>query len=202
MSDPSSPLLLSTTSDLVGEDDRPTAERLSQVVRDRPDVADDAVDVVVALVCEARLDGPASPCEDGSESAAVDRALGGFRRALGGRLPPPPNPFAQRSPRALRDIAHQVGLDKTLVAKLRDRRIRAATVPARVRRSLARALAITEEALVRHLQAPALLDPAMQFKARQAPRLGEKETFPVAVARSGLTEDARRRLTEDSCPVR
>lgn len=196
MNDSTNSLPFASMAALVGDDDRPTTERLAKVLRDRPEVADEAVDLVTALVCDERLAGAEASAEDALAVRAAERALGTFRQALDRRLPPPPNPFAERSPRALRDVAREVGLDKTLVAKLRDRRIRASTVPEGVRRSLARALAITEEVLVRHLRAPAIFDPGMQFKARHAPRLAEKETFQTAVTRSGLSEDARRRLVD------
>ena len=184
--------------ELVESGERPDAEALERIVARHPRYAAELTDFAVEWALQALL--PEGSEEAGAESA-VPAAMERFRARLAeldrepdrGTVPVAVDPFAERTPAELRRIASALGLDKTLVAKLRDRKIVAETVPAELRDGLAAELEVPIAAVVAHLARPAVVHAGASFKAAAKPEAGPKETFAEAVRRSflGAPEKAR-----------
>ncbi len=183
--------------ELISSGDQPDAEALEKIVARYPRYAAELTDFAVEWALQELLPETAGEDHGGS---AVPAAMDRFRARLaeleaGGGTPASPRvggaaaaaePFADRSPAELKRLAATLGLDKTLVAKLRDRKIVAETVPAELREELATELEVPAAAVAAHLALPAVVHAGASFKAAGKPEAGAKETFSEAVRRSSL----------------
>ncbi len=184
--------------ELVSAAERPDAEALEEMVARYPRFASELTDFAVEWALQDLL--PDEGSADAGESA-VPEAMRRFRRRLeeldssvpGALSDPAVNPFADRAAAELGRIATALGIDKTIMAKLRDRKIVAETVPAALRDGLAAELEVSAPVLAAHLTAPAVVHAGASFKAKEPPRTGPKETFVEAVRRSSLAEAAKAR---------
>ena len=78
-------------------------------------------------------------------------------------------------------LAEQTGLSRTLLMKLDQRLIAAATIPSGLVRRLADALNAPREAVAAYLAQPATLAAGVQYKAESAPTVQPQESFAQAV---------------------
>ena len=178
--------------ELVTAVERPDGATLEEIVRRYPQFATELTDFAVEWVLQDSL-----PEEEASEDAesAVPEAMRRFRAKLreldGADSVPAVDPFAERPAAELARIATVLALDKTILAKLRDRKILGDTVPGALREGLARELAVPVQVVASHLAAPAAVHAGASFKAAVKPRPGPKETFEEAVRRSTLTAEGQ-----------
>ncbi len=128
---------------------------------------------------------------DGGMSAAVTAAMDRLHAGLDEVPSAHRDPFKDRSPEDLHRLGRRLQLDKTLVAKLRDRRIEAETVPDSLRLGLAQELEVPLDAVVAHLQRPPVLSMGASFKAEGKPHAIGKESFGQAVERSRLEPEEK-----------
>lgn len=166
------------------------ADRIEAVVRRYPEHADEirAAAVQVALD-EMKGALREEPGEAGDEpSPAVVAALARFHAAV-----PPPNPFAELDAAGARRLAQDLGASTLFVMKLRDRRVRASTIPAGFVAKVAALLQRSVEALEAHFAGPPLLA-AASYKSAVQPEAAETQSFEEAARSSGLDEAQVRTL--------
>lgn len=201
--------------ELVSSVERPDAETLEDFVGRYPQFAAELTDFAVEWALQDLLPAEESSDEAGGAgdepgtsavpTSAVTTAMRRFRERLaeldqaagaadGATVPGAgTDPFAGRGPAELARIASDLGLDKTIMAKLRDRKIVADTVPRALRQGLAEHLEVPLPAIAVHLSGPAVVQAGVSFKAPEAPRTGPKEPFAEAVRRSFLPEEEKAR---------
>lgn len=191
--------------ELIESGERPDAEALEDIVARHPQHATELTDFAVEWALQELLPKATSSAADAS---AVPAAMQQFQarlaeldREAGTVIETPPSvsdPFADRTPAELKRVASALGLDKTLVAKLRDRKIVAESVPAELSEGLANELEVPVTAILAHLSQPAAIHPGVSFKAAGKPEAGPKETFVVAVQRSFLDAQQKDRWQTSS----
>ncbi len=176
--------------ELVETGEQPDAEALETIVARYPRHAAELTDFAVEWALQELLpEGPAADQAESAVPAAMQRfqdRLAELERAAEPRPSTRVDPFADRTPGELKRVASALGLDKTLVAKLRDRKIVADTVPAKLCDGLAMELEVPPAAIVAHLAQPAVVYAGASFKAAGKPEAGPKESFAEAVRRSFL----------------
>lgn len=182
--------------------DTPDAAVLESMVAKYPEHAADLTDFAVEwamqdLLPDAAVEGTAEDLQSAGVgiSSAVARAMDRLHAGIEAQEAQV-DPFRGRSAADLKALAAALGLDKTLVAKLRDRRIEAATVPRRLKAALAEQLQVTVEAMKRHLEGPPILSMGASFKARGKPEAAGKESFAQAVESSLLADDKKANLLD------
>ncbi len=182
--------LQNALQELIETGEQPDAEALESIVARHPRHAAELTDFAVEWALQELL--PEGDSDDEGKSA-VPAAMQRFQARLaeldreGAALDRAPvDPFADRTPAELKRVAVTLGLDKTLVAKLRDRKIVAETVPAELCDGLAMELEVPPAAIVAHLGRPAAVYAGASFKAAGKPEAGPKESFAEAVRRSFL----------------
>ncbi len=202
--------------ELVSSGDQPDATALEGIVARHPRHAAELTDFAVEWALQELL--PEAQPGDQGESA-VPAAMERFRARLAeldeltpssGReftvetratplaLEPASDPFAERTPAELKQVAATLGLDKTLLAKLRDRKVIAETVPDELHFGLAEQLEVPPAAIIAHLAQPAVVYAGASFKASGKPEVGPKETFAEAVRRSFLKASEKDRWLASS----
>ena len=179
----------------------PDAAILESMVAKYPEHAADLTEFAVEWAMQDMLPDDPHTVEETQTvgagiSSAVARAMDRLHAGLEAQ-DAQVDPFRGRTAADLKALAAALGLDKTLVAKLRDRRIEAATVPRRLKAALAEHLQVTLEAVRRHLEGPPVLSMNASFKARGKPEAAGKESFAQAVERSLLSGDEKARLVGD-----
>lgn len=185
--------------ELVAKVDRPDAATLEDFIRRFPHFSAEITDFAVEWILQDELATDGSDGRERPDRSAVPEAMRRARARLDAigpvdaldLRPPVADPFADRSPTDLRHIAADLGLDKTLIAKLRDRKIVAETIPSGLREALAARLEVPLPVVVAHLAAPASIHRSASFKSTGKPEAGPKETFAEAVRRSALPEADR-----------
>ncbi len=182
--------LQNALQELIESGERPDAEALEDIVARHPRHAAELTDFAVEWALQELL--PEAAADDEARSA-VPAAMQRFRARLAeldrqgtGPERTTVDPFAERTPAELKRVASALGLDKTLVAKLRDRKIVAETVPRELCSGLATELEVPPAAIVAHLAQPAVVYAGASFKAAGKPEVGPKESFAEAVRRSFL----------------
>ncbi len=198
--------LQNALQELVESGERPDAEALERIAARHPRHAAELTDFAVEWALQELLPGGVSK-EEGE--SAVPAAMQRFRARLAEpdrqagnvALPPAGDPFAERTAAELKQVAAVLGLDKTLVAKLRDRKVVAETVPAELRAGLAAELEVPPAAILAHLAQPAVVYAGASFKAAGKPEVGPKETFAEAVRRSFLGAQEKARWLASDPPV-
>ncbi|MEM7583351.1 MAG: hypothetical protein AAF560_08230 [Acidobacteriota bacterium] len=184
--------------ELIEAGDRLDASILEAAIARYPQFAAELTEFAVEWVLQDELPAEGDPTlkKEENDDSPVNDALARFRQQL--ELHPavtgPPNPFAERSALQLQDLASSLGLDKILIAKLRDRRILAETLPQALKDDLASALDVPPPVLAKHLAAPAAMPSGLSFKSQVQPEAGPKESFADAVRRASLSEDDKARL--------
>jgi hypothetical protein len=189
----------------------PDADLLDEFVRQYPEHADALTEFAIELTADAMLDGTEEldmPTDPDVISPAVSRAMRQFQNRLsavrkakaGGSLTraatlPVRNPFAALDREGFRALASRINVNTVLLAKLRDRQIDPATMPAEFCRRLAKEMDEPLENLTAHLSAPAHASDARQFyKSKGKPKAEVRQSFAEAIRGSGLSPEQRRRL--------
>ncbi len=192
------PALQDVFQELMERGERPDAALLEDFTQRYPQFAAEITDFAVEWVLQDEL--PAEdPETESDETTAVPAALARAQERLAELKTQVPedatvaDPFAGRSPTELKEIAANLGLDKTLIAKLRDRKIESESIPDSLRQSLAGELQVPIEVVAAHLSRPATIYAGTSFKASGKPEVGPKETFTDAVRRSTLKGTAKNR---------
>ena len=173
----------------------PDPSLLADLVRKHPHLAAELGDFFTEWYLQESLSEAAPPTE-GSEARALGRTLQRFdtlSRAAQEAPSTVANPFGGRDPAQLRNLAESIGLDKTVLAKLRDRKIEASTIPEELTLSLARELEVPLGAMLQHLAGPATIPVGASFKTQGKPTAGVKEPFRVAIERSQLDDSSKAR---------
>ena len=190
--------------ELIARGDRPDAVTLEDFTRRYPQFATEITDFAVEWVLQDELAadaGSGEAAQDAAGASAVPEAMRRFRerreelaaRAESETPAVAADPFADLPPGELRRIAAHLELDKTLLAKLRDRKIVGESIPAELRDALAAQLEVPIPVVVAHLAGPPTIHLAASFKATGKPAAGAKETFAEAVRRSTLAEEEKNR---------
>ncbi len=195
--------------------DTPDAATLEKMVAKYPRFAAQLTDFAVEWAMQDLLPGGDSDSQAEEYSAhsgmdmssAVAAAMDRLHAGLDATPTTHRDPFKDRTPSDLSRLGSRLGLDKTLVAKLRDRRIEAQTVPDFLHRQLADELEVPLDAVIAHLQGPPVLSMGASFKAEGKPEAMGKEPFAQAVERSRLNADEKQalldgasdRASEDTC---
>ncbi len=186
--------------DLVEAAERSAAaveEALGEAVARHPHLAGDLGDFAAELLLQDALTASDAA---GDDEAVVSSALRRFQNRLdevGEECAPIPNPFDERPAAELLRVGVALGLDKTLLVKLRDRKIEAETVPLAFVERLAGELGVAFPLVAAHLQAPPIVHRGMSFKAKEKPRPGLKEDFAEAVRRSTLDDEEKARWLDE-----
>ena len=92
-------------------------------------------------------------------------------------------------------MARQLGLDKTVIAKLRRRQIELSTIPQAVLDQIATALATTRTVLTRFLAGAPLA--GGYYKAPNGPQPPRKESFSAALENATVAARLRRSSSKD-----
>ncbi len=196
--------------ELISTGEQPDADALEEIVARHPRHAADLTDFAVEWALQELL--PEAP-ESAEAKSAVPAAMKLFQARVAelettalatvadgeaeAARKTASDPFADRTPAELKRVAAALGLDKTLLAKLRDRKIVAETIPARLREGLAAAFEVPAAIIAAHLSRPAAVHAGLSFKAAGKPEAGPKETFAEAVRRSFLDADDKDRWLAD-----
>lgn len=178
--------------------DTPDASTLEAMVAKYPEHAADLTEFAVEWAMQDMLPPGEDFVDDAAEapvSSAVAKAMDRLHEGLDAQAEQA-DPFRKRSAADLKNLAAALGLDKTLVAKLRDRRIEASSIPRRLTAALAEQLEVTFDAVRRHLEGPPVLSVGASFKAKGKPEAAGKESFAQAVERAQLTDDDKQRLLD------
>ncbi len=191
---PAQPALEDVLHELLAASRCPDPETLEEMVRRYPGFAAELTDFAAEWRLQEEL--PEAPQPDTARGSAVDAAMGRLRRRLDeaeSAAAAAAEAFASRSAEQLKDSARALGIDVTILAKLRDRRIEADTVPAVLQQGLAEQLTVPAAAVAAHLAGPPTLHPQASFKSETAPRADAKESFRETVRRSRLSAAEKRR---------
>lgn len=126
--------------------------------------------------------------------SAVDKAWQRFERAV---QPPDgevANPFAKLNTSSFKSLARSLDVSNLFLMRVRDRAVRAATIPARFVEKLASELGATVQAVGTYLQGPPGMVSGQAFRSSVKPSVGEQITFDQAVATSQLTPEQQATL--------
>jgi hypothetical protein len=121
-------------------------------------------------------------------SASAEAAWKRFQTAMAQPVEPASNPFAHLNSQAFQALAAELKMNILLLMRLRDRTIRAATIPGQLIRMLAGKLAVRPEEMKGFLNsAPPLAVEGVQFKSAAKPTAAPQIDFAEAVRTSQLT---------------
>ncbi len=96
------------------------------------------------------------------------------------------------------ELAVKIGVGRMLLARLNQCLIQAETIPVSIISKLAETLEVQFETVQVYLSGPARLSTAVNYKADQVPRAGEKRSFQAAVeASTDLTHEEKMRLLQE-----
>lgn len=174
----------------------PDAELLDELVRQFPEHADEltefAIDLVLDATGEAEIGVNLALDE---QSSAVSKAISRFhnrlyieKRAAESRQPAT-NPFASMGRDDLRAFATGINANLPFVMKLRDRQIRADTIPDGFTRLVSEKLNIPTHLIAAHFAGQQEVRPGSYFKAEVKPEVRAKQSFEEAVRTSALTAE-------------
>ena len=183
--------------------DTPDASSLERIIERFPDCAAELTDFAVEWAAQDlqpadfaggdEWDPDWYEASTESSPSPVEKAMDRLRQALDA----PADPFAGLAAGDLRSLAARLGLDTTLLAKIRHRRLRPETVPKKLVEALATALGLGINAVDAHLQAPALVPAGANFKSDARPEAQGQQSFSDALESSSLDDEARRRWLDD-----
>jgi hypothetical protein len=166
-------------------------ETLERYIREYPQHATALIDCSIDLLHEPPAgDVPATEVPD----SAVDKAWQRFVRAVQQPDAEVANPFAKLNTSSFKSLARSLGVSNLFLMRVRDRAIRAATIPARFVEKLASELGATVQAVGAYLQGPPGMVSGQAFRSSVKPSVGEQITFDQAVATSQLTPEQQATL--------
>lgn len=166
-------------------------ETLERYIREYPQHATALIDCSIDLL-HGLPAGDASVIE--VPDSAVDKAWQRFERAVQQPDGEVANPFAKLNTSSFKSLARSLDVSNLFLMRVRDRAIRAATIPARFVEKLASALGTTVQAVGAYLQGPPGMVSGQAFRSSVKPSVGEQITFDQAVATSQLTPEQQATL--------
>lgn len=174
--------------------DHPDRESLERYVANYPQYAEELAEFAAEwLLLDAQVTPPQQVVgvdEKVMARSVMERLRPALRKVQSGHEPLA-NPFEGRSPHELKTAATRIGLDTTLLAKLKNRLILFETIPKNLIEQLAEELGVLAEAVAQWLGAPPRLQ-AARFKAEDKPSATRQESFSEAVERSDLDPAQKR----------
>lgn len=166
-------------------------ETLERYIREYPQHATALIDCSIDLLFEpSAADVSATEVPD----SAVDKAWQRFERAVQQPDAEIANPFARLNTSSFKSLARSLDVSNLFLMRVRDRAIRAATIPARFIERLASKLGATVQAVGAYLQGPPGMVSGQAFRSSVKPSVGEQITFEQAVATSQLTPEQQATL--------
>lgn len=166
-------------------------ETLERYIREYPQHATALIDCSIDLLREPSAgDVPAIVVLD----SAVDKAWQRFERAVQQTDAEISNPFAKLNTSSFKSLASSLDVSNLFLMRVRDRAIRAATIPARFVEKLASELGATVQAVGAYIQGPPGMVSRHAFRSSVKPSVGEQITFDQAVATSQLTQEQQATL--------
>ena len=166
-------------------------ETLERYIREYPQHATALIDCSIDLLHEQPAgDIPVTEVPD----SAVDRAWQRFEHAAQQPDAEVVNPFAKLNASSFKSLARSLDVSNLFLMRVRDRAIRAATIPARFVEKLASELGATVQSVVAYLQGPPGIVSGQAFRSSVKPTVGEQITFDQAVATSQLTPEQQATL--------
>jgi len=166
-------------------------ETLERYIREYPQHATALIDCSIDLL-HGLPAGDASVIE--VPDSAVDKAWQRFERAVQQPDGEVANPFAKLNTSSFKSLAHSLDVSNLFLMRVRDRAIRAATIPARFVEKLASELGTTVQAVGAYLQGPPGMVSGQAFRSSVKPSVGEQITFDQAVETSQLTPEQQATL--------
>lgn len=122
-----------------------------------------------------------------------------FEAAMGLNQPVTFNPFGKLDSRAFRLLATELDMNSLLLMRLRDRVIKASTIPRQLVGMIADKLGVGADSIQAYFQgAPTVALGGAQFKSAVKPTAAPQIDFAEAVRTSQLSEDQTRRLLEQA----
>jgi len=100
------------------------------------------------------------------------------------------NPFEGCQPAELKKIARSLGIDTTIMAKLKNGRIEG-EIPTKLCDGFAKAFDVPLQVIKEIFSGPAIIQAQASFKSHAKPEVVTKETFEEAVRRSTLGDDEK-----------
>ncbi len=167
--------------------DHPDRESLERYVANYPQYAEELAEFAAEwLLLDAHVVPPQVVGLDEKVMArsVMERLRPALRKAQSGQEQLI-NPFEGRNPLELKAAAARLGLDTTVLAKLKNRLILFETIPKSLIEHLAAELGTLAETVAQWLNAPPRLQ-AARFKAEDKPSATRQESFSEAVERSDL----------------
>jgi hypothetical protein len=166
-------------------------ETLERYIREYPQHATALIDCSIDLLQEPSAgDVPATEVPD----SAVDKAWLRFEHAVQQPDTVVANPFAKLNTSSFKSLARSLDVSNLFLMRVRDRAIRAATIPARFVDKLASELGTTVQAVGAYLQGPPGMVSGQAFRSSVKPSVGEQITFDQAVSTSQLTPEQQATL--------
>lgn len=181
--------------------ERPDRDNLESYVRSYPQYAEELAEFAGQWLLLDVVPNEGAPQPGNQERAQALTAMERLRSRLreiealgeyGGKTVRLENPFEGKSPTYLKSIASKLTLDTTLMAKIKNRLVKASTVPQNLVALLAEELDVLVTVMQAWLKAPPRLQGA-RFKAEGKPDTSYKESFREAVRRSTLNEQNKRK---------
>lgn len=127
--------------------------------------------------------------------SAVEAGWQKFRAQLGGAAEAAvESPFAKLTPSAFKSLAARLGINNLLLLRIRDRGIRAASIPGAFMRQLATELDAPLTAVTSFLAGPPCLSPSSAFRSPSKPVAAGQVDFHDAVKTSKLTVEQQNKL--------
>jgi hypothetical protein len=127
--------------------------------------------------------------------SALEAGWQQFRAQLGSRIEvSAENPFAKLSPSAFKNLAVRLGINNLLLLRIRDRGIRAASIPGAFMRQLATELSAPLKAVATYLEGPPCLAPSSAFRSAGKPAAATQVDFSDAVRTSQLPVERQKIL--------
>jgi hypothetical protein len=177
------------------EQSLPTAAQLHRYIEQFPQFREELVEFAASLV-EDEFHG--EPVETQATEAAAHLAVShfhNFRYEFAKKGAPVPsmnakNPISRLSRDEFGRLVERLQLPKQVVAKLRDRRVRYATIPGRLIDALASALEVTRDTVIAHLLAsPQMARLTTSSLSPGEPREAPQESFVEALTSAHLSSE-------------
>ena len=163
---------------------------LERYLRRYPQFTQELIDCSIELERDAVGEPGPAPAAMASE-AAWHR----FEAAMQKRPAIPVNPFERLTVQAFRALAADLNMNALFLMRLRDRAIKAASIPGLLIEALANKLEVDRAVMDGFLRgSPALADNDMQFRSAAKPAVPPQIDFKEAVRISQLTEEQQRAL--------
>lgn len=166
-------------------------ETLERYIREYPQHTTALIDCSIDLIHEPPVgDVQAAEVPD----STVDKAWQRFERAVQQPDAEVANTFAKLSTSSFKSLARSLDVSNLFLMRVRDRAIRASTIPFRFTEKLASELGATVQAVGAYLQGPPRMVSGQAFRSSVKPSVGEQITFDQAVQTSQLTPEQQATL--------